>query len=520
MKPALFKAFLSGIILSFLVLSSSMICLFRSGVSAVIDTALLSIGLLALLRGMNSVNVALSDIFARAFISGASTASLYLIVLVLNGNTISNRLYIYFALVMIVSAGAGILFFANIGHIFIGQKYPYPQLKPRLQILAAPTQDTRKNRKLVAATVFSAGYTLFCKHFSLQEFRLSNLSIPVFSNSLLYVSSGYFIGYRTWLKMLIGFFYSATIFILFPAQSFSDHILNPYIYSVVLAFSLTNGGYAIMEAIQNIRVPLSTPHRWRKKLNAIMILVCLAIFYKLLFQLEPTLTDLSFFLLFLSIVATIISSTSTAIGVAETGFWFSILDDILPIILIAFTQMQDISSIILLLAGFTSFEMAGIYYTINSRVGERFAISKRIVTAASILSCTVSSIFAIMLVRVLSMGYSLGGSEYPVPNAKVLDMTIRSLILAFTEFTVPSYLNLYVFFAAVVLCILFKKKQISPMNIISGILLPFGAFLSLGVGALFSYTMRDNKDRQIELFSGFSIGEGIVSTALAFLYGI
>lgn len=515
MKPC--KAFFSGVILSVLVLSSSMICLFRSGVSAVVDTALLSICLLALVRGLSSANAALSDIFARAFVSGASTAAAYLAVLVLHGNTIPTRLYLEFALVMAVSAGAGILFFAGIGQLFTGPACAYPQLKPRLEILAAPAQDVHKNRKLAFSAAFSAGYTLFCRRFSLQELRLPAVPVPVFSNSLLYVSTGYFIGHRTWLRMCIGFFYSAAVFALCPAQSFSDHILNPYIYSVVLAFSLTNGGCAVVQALRGRRVPRAAPHSGRQNRSAALLLAGLAVFYMLLFWLDPALPALPLPLLVLAMAATILSSTSTAVGVAETGFWFSVLDDILPFLLIAAGRMQDIPGIVLLLAGFTSFEMAGIYYTLNARVGAQFAVPKKLVTTASLLSCAVSSLLAVLLVRALSAGYALGGAEYPVPNAKVLDVTLRSLILAFTGHTLPAYLDLRVFLAAAALCLLLRKKRLSPMNVVGGILLPFGAFLALGAGALLAWLMRDQTDRQTEVFSGFSIGEGLVAAALAVL---
>lgn len=516
MKQDIRKALFSGVLVSLLVLSSSMICLFKSGVSAVVDTALLSIGLLVLLRGMNSVNVALSDIFARAFISGATTASAYLAILALHGNAVSDWLYLCFALVMMMSAGAGILFFSSVGSFLADQKYVYPQLKSRMEVLASPSHDSGKNRKLVLSTAFSACYGLLCERFSLREFALPYWSIPIFSNNLLYVSTGYFIGYSTWLKMLLGFAYSLIVFLIFPTQSFSEHITNPYIYSVVLAFSLASGGYAILEALRRIRMPFASPRRFGSCFEALVVLAALAVFYKLLFHMEPGLSDMPLFLIVLVIAVTLVSSMSTAIGVAETGFWFSILDDVLPVLVIALAQIQDMASIILLLAGFTSFEMAGVYYTLNARVGQRFAISRKTVVWSSILSCAVSSVAAILLVRMLASGYALGGVEYPVPNAKVLEVTVQSMMTAFTEFRLPSYLNLSAFIPAFLLCILLKRKQISPMNIIGGILLPFGAFVSLGVGALLSYALRRQQEQKVELFSGFAIGEGLVSTTLAF----
>ena len=517
MKPNLPKALFSGLLISCLVLASSIICLFKSGVGAVIDTALLSLCVLAALRGATAANVALSDLFARAFISGASTVAAYLAVLLLNNGTLSTRQYFIFVLVMSVSAIAGVLFFSAVGGFFARQGYAFPQLAPRLAVLASPGSDPKKNARLFGSAAFSALYAFVCRRLSLREFKAPGVAIPVFSNSLLYVSTGYFIGYRTWLKMLLGFGYSLVIFLLCPAASFSEHIVNPYIYSVVLAFSLVNGGFAVWGTIRKIKLPAAHQARLRGNAFAGCVLAALLAFYGALFGLEPTLAGLPFWVILILLLLTIVSSLSTAIGVAETGFWFSTLDDVLPIVLIALAQIRDLPSIIFALAGFTSFEMAGIYYVINCRVGEKFSLPKRTVTCASAVSCVCASAFAVALVRLLSMAYPLGEAEYPVPNAKVLEVTIHGLIEALTRLTLPAYLNLPVFAAAALLCVLLKKRKISPMTIIGGILLPFGAFTALGVGALLSYLLRGRQTKPSEVFSGFAIGEGLASTVLAFL---
>lgn len=42
-------------------------------------------------------------------------------------------------------------------------------------------------------------------------------------------------------------------------------------------------------------------------------------------------------------------------------------------------------------------------------------------------------------------------------------------------------------------------------------MLPFGAFLALGGGALLSYCMRKKENKRMEIFSGMAIGESLVS---------
>jgi uncharacterized MnhB-related membrane protein len=112
------KCFLSGTLILFLVLTSSIVSLFKTGVGAVVDTAMLSMCLLTLFHGLTKTNVALSDIFSRAFISGASTISVYLAVLFLNGQSIATSQGMSLVLLVSISASAGILFFSSLSEIF------------------------------------------------------------------------------------------------------------------------------------------------------------------------------------------------------------------------------------------------------------------------------------------------------------------------------------------------------------------------------------------------------------------
>lgn len=110
---------------------------------------------------------------------------------------------------------------------------------------------------------------------------------------------------------------------------------------------------------------------------------------------------------------------STAMGVAETGFWFSALDDIVPILLIALLQLRNVDVILLVLTGLTAFEMSGIYYTINWRVTLNFSIKKEMLTVFSIISCMLGAILTFGIVIILAKGNTIGGTELPVPNTKV-----------------------------------------------------------------------------------------------------
>lgn len=55
------------------------------------------------------------------------------------------------------------------------------------------------------------------------------------------------------------------------------------------------------------------------------------------------------------------------------------------------------------------------------------------------------------------------------------------------------------------------------MTIISGIMLPFGTYLVIGTGAVLSYICQKRKEDQGIIFSGLSIGDGLISSILIML---
>ena len=527
-KKSLFKSMAAGLLILCLVLVSTIISTFKTGIGAVVDTALLSVCLMKLFGALSEKTVALSDSFARAFISCASTIALYFAVLFLNDTEIGIETCLAFTFLMIVSSALGILFFSAVGDIFSEKRYTFPQLAPRLAMISAAESDRKKNLRMAFFVGISAVYAVAVDVFRAlpaQLLFLKNSTIYFFDNSLLYVATGYFIGYQTWIKMAVGFAYSLLIFVLFPAGDFSEHLMNPWLYSVILAFSLTNGVLAAGRAFGRWKGSFGGGKKGRNpvtamvssgKRGALWLAVLFAV-YAVFFGIWRPGEWMLVWSFLLLIPVTVVSSMSTAIGVAETGFWFSALDDIVPILLILLVHMQDSVAILLVLTGLTAFEMAGIYYVLNCRVVQRFSVEKGTLTAFSVVSCVVGSVLTIWLVVILAKGNAIGGAELPVPNSKVLSMTIEGLITTLSKFRLPEYLNLPVFVTACVVSIVIRRFHLSPMTVIAGMLLPFGAFVSIGVGALVSWGMRRHGEKRMEVFSGLAIGESLVSAVMALM---
>ena len=66
---------------------------------------------------------------------------------------------------------------------------------------------------------------------------------PIFwlDNSLILVGTGYFIGPGAYGKLALGSLYSLGVWFFFRADSFQEHLMNPYVFSVTVGFALMAG---------------------------------------------------------------------------------------------------------------------------------------------------------------------------------------------------------------------------------------------------------------------------------------
>ncbi|MDR1001251.1 MAG: hypothetical protein LBL96_10720 [Clostridiales bacterium] len=513
------KSMLSGAIVCVIVLVLTVFSTFKTGMTAVMDTVLLSIMFLAVFRGMTTKNVALSDTFARASISCVSTTAIYFATVFIFHIVIDLNTIIRFGALIISSAILGILFYSTISEYFSDDKYKFPQLTPRVVMISAAGNDLMRNLAIIASTLGAAFYSIPVNIVNLIPGQIQWVKNAMFSldNSLLIVSTGYFIGYDTYLKMGVGFIYSLLIYALFPSSDYASHIMNPFVYSVILGFSIMQGVITIYRSVKMWRRPSLgfAVNKLKIKRSSLIVIIITFVLYGLFF-LQPINPQYSLpvWIFLLLIPITIVSSMSTLVSVAETGFWFSPLEDILPIVIILLTQTTNITAIILVVTGLTAFEMAGIYYGINYQVSRRFELEKSALTFGSIISNILGGFICVGLVVLLAQGIGIGGQALPVPGAQVLGMTLEGLTAAFANFRLPDYLNIYVFLAACALCVALRKTSLSPMVLLGGILLPFGSFLTIGIGAAISFALR-KRDKYDELFSGLAIGDGLVSAIAA-----
>lgn len=299
---------------------------------------------------------------------------------------------IYLGFIIIVSGILGILFYSVYEELLMDQdRYKFPQLKPRIELLKSVGTDIGRNVKMSISFIAASLYSLAINVFHIFPDAIKINDMIVLDNSLVLISTGYFVGYKTYLKMGIGFLYSFMIYIVFRTHSFSENILNPYVYSVVLGFSLMQG---ILTAWHTIKISKISKLKWNFRSLAGIVLIML--FYMVFASKHLIgITQFPFWIFLIIVPAAIILSTSTLVGIAETGFWVSSLEDILPIFLILMTQSADLFSIILIVSGLTAFEMCGIYYILNKKVSRQFHVQDRLIKQYSILGVIFTSIVGI-----------------------------------------------------------------------------------------------------------------------------
>ena len=198
------KSMFVGIMISILILISSIYITFKSGVNAIVDTVLLSIILLTVIRGLKTKNVALSDIFARASLSTMTTTAVYFAMALLFGEQQNLNETILFSIIIMISSIMGILFFSTLSENFSDQKrFKFPLLAPRIDLINSVGSDKAKNRYMIFALVIAAIYSFIVKVINLipKQIKIAKNSMFTLDNSLILISTGYFIGYATYLKM-------------------------------------------------------------------------------------------------------------------------------------------------------------------------------------------------------------------------------------------------------------------------------------------------------------------------------
>lgn len=517
MKKDEIKSILTGGIVCTIVLLSSLYVLFKTGASVVIDTVLLSILVLTFMKGFKVKNVLTADIFARASISCVTTIASYFAVLFIFHQVPNMSQTVLFILVILISGCLGVLFFSTLDIIIKDEeKYAFPMLKPRVEMLKSKDNDEKQNRLLIKSISLSSIYALLVRICPFLPKTLKVNNMFMFDNSLVLIASGYFIGHQTYLKMIIGFVYSFIIYLIFRVDDFSTHILNPMIYSVILGFSIIQGVITITTMLKKMKGnqtdEMDTLFKNKKSLFYVLALL---VFYLLILKLGNV--KVPFWILFIIIPLSIMLSMSTLIGIAETGFWLSALEDILPIFIILLTQTTQLFPIILIVGGLTAFEFCGIYFVLNLKVANVFNYAEWKVKLVSFVSLLFSCIVMVSLMLLVFQHIGFGTSELPAPTSKVFGMTLNGLIDSLSTLQIPSYINLYVLLISCVVGYILHKRKFSPMIIVAGMMLPFGTFFVMGIGALLSYFLKEKPENNTIIFSGISVGDGIISTLITML---
>ena len=517
MKRSYGISIFTGTLISIVISVSAIYMIMKSGMSVVLNTAVCSIVLLAVFRRQSAENAAISDIFARAAISVANLSAPYFAVIFLLNQEEDGSLA-SFGAVIAVSAVFGVLFFAALQKQTIQGEYP--MLKPRIDLLSALKNSRSEKLKIALSMLAGAVFGIFKEVLPLlpKGWPIGNHPMFWLDNSLILVGTGYFIGPGTYGKLALGSLYSLGVWFFFWADSFQEHLMSPYIFSVTVGFALMAGFLTLMKTFYRQGKELLMKRRKRTLNNNaawvlgiyIVTAVCFYGFF----------TDIPVWSLLVVLPFSVLLSLSTVKVIAETGFWVSNLEEVIPVLLIGITFFQNIAQITLLLTGVIAFEAAGIYFVLNRRVGESFGIAAKTVTFLGAGSSVLGSILCVGVTYFIAKSIGFQTAALPAPTSRVFAMTLEGLLQSLHLQMLPAYINLYVVAVACVVCLVLTYFRFSPMTLIAGMVLPFGIMLTVGVGALLQLLIGKKAESYRYLFSGSSIGEGLVTAAALVLTGI
>lgn len=367
---------------------------------------------------------------------------------------------------------------------------------------------------MVLSALISSLFRIF--HIFPSSFKVNdNFSIDP---SIVTVSSGYFIGMKNILILLIGTIYSLVVLFIFHSPSYAEHLQNPYIYSLIIGFSLSQGLETLFEYFTSKDLfKFQYGIKNLKNASTFILLIMMIIVYMFFFSgmLSKDLYIPWWIFLFIVPFSTILS-ISTINGIAETGYWVSVIDDLLPLLIVILFSNVNLFSVIICISGLSIFEVTGIYYIINRRVGNEFQMTSNKVKKISFCSILVGIVVGMAIVLFFCNLSTFLSSQLPAPLTQVFALQIETVKEAISETVVPNSINMYIFMVSFVVAWILCKKNISPIIILSGIMLPYGTVLLLFVGGLLSIK-KQNKNRSDKVFSGLALGDGIITAIGTFI---
>ncbi len=520
-----------GVVVNSVIIMASIFLSFKSGISSTIDTAALVLLVLLLIGRFTIKNAVVAEIIARGSIAATRQAATYFAAILIFSSSYKTADSIKMFFIILVSSVLGVLFFSCFYEYFDNKdKFSFPMVKPRIDLFNALSKD-KKNNGLILSLSLTSLYSFLVNIMKIIPKSFKFIGMFGIDNNPMLIAIGYLIGYDTYLIMGIGFLYSVIIYLIYNSKTFVEQLMNPYIFSVVISFILTQGFITIfsfvsegIKKLKNRKIENANLKRTTIKelistkasSSSIVVLILFLLFNMLFFSryLNPANT-MPFWIFLILVPITVILGFSTLHGVAKTGFWFSALEDLLPILIILLTFTTNITTIIMIITSLIVFEMSGIYFIVNAEFSSAFGITKKQNIYLNILSNFCGALFCVGLVYIFSKSFVFGSEQLPIPYANTLGMTIKGMVESLSNNILPSYINVYVIITSCIICIILNKCKLSPIIIIGGIMLPFSIYITMSIGAILSYKLRGNKSKYRPIFSGMATADGVISSLSA-----
>jgi len=432
---------------------------------------------------------------------------------------------------------------------------PWPQIEAQVQNISALSEENAQAKRDMLTGLGTAGaYTVAMLLISnMTDYDLRNIpyglgvtTVPPYigvSNSPMLVGIGFFAGFKRTFLIFLGSLFSIFVWFVFerdPHIFFGEHITRPEIFYTAIGIVATS---ILLDAWQSYKeakeVPVEEIIEEEREIEKVLLrkwnikrflkqwnftFLSLAIFYifsVLLFSVSNLFPNIYIhpILLFIGLPIAIVSAFFVAKSASETGLVIGFITDALAVPAVLFFSI-DFPSVIIFMTIMSAIQSAAVTLLGRYVLGRRLGVDDNTVRAAAILGTAFGVFIGTWIIYTFSRPpFGFGTHEFPAPTAQLMGFTVlglmelTSLSLPFANSYGVPYLILFLA-VGVMLSIIVHKRNISPINLAVGLLIPPAYSLPLLIGGLLarhaSKATEETLFRYKQILSGIVAGEGIV----------
>ncbi|MEQ9716056.1 MAG: OPT/YSL family transporter [Candidatus Asgardarchaeia archaeon] len=360
------------------------------------------------------------------------------------------------------------------------------------------------------------------------------------SNSPMLVGIGFFAGFRRTLLIFIGSLFSMLVWFLLerdPHILFGEHVTRPEIFYTAIGIVGTTIALDAWSAYKESKtVSLEEEEReavevffskenlflflkqWKCSLLSLILFYVISVF---LFSISGFFFPITIppLLLLIGLPLVLISAFFVARAASETGMVVGFITDALAVPAILFFSI-NFPSVILFMTLMAAVQSAAVTLLGRYVLGRRLKVHDETIRKSAITGTIFGTIIGTWLIYIFSKPpFGFGTHEFPAPTAQLMGFTVLSLMKLTTfslpfadEFGIPyliGFLSL-----GIAASIALHKRNISPITLAVGLLIPPAYSIPLLLGGLISKYVQNRTEEIInkykQILGGVVAGEGLI----------